>query len=305
MPTSWSTRSSAASERLKRGLVVAGAVVLAAAGCRTAGLQGDVDAFAAVGGRYAEAVDAVLAEAAGVLVEASSVKLLEARDLAAAERDWLVEQDEAVRESLEELRLLRRQVALVGDYFTALARLADPRAAEALALEVAATVAALDDLASGLREGRSTGGEAAAAAAEVGRIAVHRGHARYLRRELEARRQTVAEILLLHEELLAAVEEQVRAELELLTAVRYEEQVAAPFLDPTALATEASRRAWMRRRLELLSAPAPAESVEAARHAARDLRHAWIGLVGGGLRPADLEALAADLEAILAALGAG
>ena len=278
---------------------------VAGSGCASARLA-DFDAFAQAGTQYVTAVDALLVEAGGIAVDTSSEKLLASRDLAPVSRDAFAAQDAAVRSYLDQLRLIDRQVDLLGDYFTGLAELASSGAPDAAATQLEATATALTGLSQTLR-GRIPAQDAAAisdVAGGVGKLMVQEAESAALDRELERRKQTIAEALLLQEALLAAVRAQVTADLQFTNGLTYEKTVVVPFLDPGAVTTDAQRQAWMAQRRSLLGQPSTVAQLDAAASAARTLRQAWAELLAHRLTPADLESVVAELQPIFAGLDA-
>lgn len=278
---------------------------VAGSGCASARLA-DFDAFATAGQQYVTAVDALLEEAGGIAVDTNSEKLLASRDLAPVSRAAFAEQDAAVRAYLDQLRLVERQVDLLDDYFSALAALASSGAPDAAATQLEATATALSGLSQSLR-GRGLTQDPAAfsdLAGGVGRLVVQGAESAALDRELERRKQTIAEALLLQEALLAAVRAQVTADLQFTNGLTYEKTVVAPFLDPGSVTTDAQRQSWMAERRSLLGQPSTVAQLDAAASAARDLRQAWAELLARRLTPADLESVAAELQPIFAALDA-
>jgi hypothetical protein len=275
---------------------------LLSSGCATTAKVSRFEAFAAAGGQYSTALGALLAEAGTVLVDANSDKVLQsAADFpGAVTRDEFKEQDRTLRLNLTELELLGRQVSVLADYFDALSRLATTKAPEAVGAELQRTVASLNGLTSSLGKANLIRSEAGAAqlAQGLGTLVVRGVQLRALERELAARRQTIAEILRLHQALLAALEAQIGSDLELERSRRYESEVMQPFLAGAV----SNHDGWKTKRRELLRKASVVEQAQAAGKAAEDLQAAWAMLLSGKLDSADVQAVVNDLEPILAGL---
>jgi hypothetical protein len=278
-------------------------LAVVAAGCASTASLSRFDAFAKVGQQYVQAVDALLVKAGEIKVDTSSEGLLADRDLAPVSRSVFLERDKADRGYLDELSLLRRQVDLLGDYFAALDALAASNAPQAFGSTLASTAGSLDTLSQELRgKGLAQSTQAAQALASgVGSLVVKRAESRALQRELEQRGETIAQVLLLQEALLGAIRDQTASSLSVTRNRQYQEQVVNPYEDAS---TPLDATSWKQARYQGISPPDPVEQLTAAESAARSLRAAWTKLLGRQLGPDDINAVASDLEPILAALNA-
>lgn len=288
-------------------------LALLSSGCATTAKISQFESFAQAGKSYADAMngtsgtgEGLLDAAKGVLVDTNSEKLLEtvadfpgSVDLAAFK-----DQDSAMRANLTEIDLLKRQVTLLSDYFSALSNLAITKAPESFGAEIQNTAASLSGLSQAL--GNSAMLENSTAVSQLagsGATLIVRGiQLRALNRELEERKSVIAEILGLHQELLAALEAQIRADQKFSRDRQYEKEVIEPFLSGQVQAGNAA--AWKKDRLELLSPPPLVQQVVGAQSAVKNLRSAWAKLLTNKLTAADIQAVVNDLEPILAALEA-
>jgi len=293
---------------LARSLGCALSAVLAAAslaGCATTAAS-SVTPFAAAGTQYTQAVETLLATSTDLLVDANSRKLLQGLSLAPGTAEMLEEQDEAMRANLTEVRLLRRQLDLLGEYFQSLSALATSDVPKAFGDELARTAAALDGVSTSLRQTplfrNAAAGEALVG--EVGGLIVEgvRGHE--LRRELERRKATITEVLSIQERLLDALRAQVLSDVEIDRQRDYDTEVVAPFETEGALSSDPQRQAWVDARRKLLTDPILVQELDAAAASARALRAAWAKVLANRLTPADVEAVVAQLSPIVANVAA-
>ncbi len=279
-------------------------LALTAAGCASTADLSRFDAFAQAGSQYVQAVDALLQQAGQIKVDTSSEGLLADRDtLAPVSRPVFLERDQADRGYLAELALLRRQVDLLGDYFAALDALATSNAPQAFGSTLSSTAGTLNTLSQELR-GKSLAQSPAAAqalASGVGSLIVRQAESRALEQELEQRKETIANVLLLHEALLGAIRDQTAASLAVTRNRDYEQRVVDPYEDA---GTPLDATSWKQARFQGISPPDPVEQLTAAESAARSLRAAWTKLLTHQLGPADINAVTSDLQPILAALNA-
>lgn len=275
-----------------------------AAACASTATLSRFDAFAQAGNQYARAVDALLQQAVQIQVDASSEKLLATRDdFGPVSRDEFRKQDQVDRGFVDEITLLRRQVKLLADYFTALDALATSQAPQAFGSTLATTAGSLDALSQQLRGSALTRDPQAAQAlaSGAGSLVVRRAESRALQRELEARKETIARVLQLHVALLGVLRDQVQANLRFARNRQYEQQVLDPYLQSGAPLEPAS---WKVERLHGLGPADPVQQLDAAQSAARNLQTAWAKLLSHELGPEDLQAVTGELTPILAAADA-
>ena len=202
---------------------------------------------------------------AQIKVDTSSERLLADRDLAPVSRGVFLERDKADRGYLDELTLLRRQVDLLGDYFTALDALATSDPPQAFGTTLASTAGSLDTLSQELRgRGRQERAGGAGLASGVGSLVVKRAESRALQRELEQRGETIAQVLR-SVAILGAIRDQTASSLAVTRNRDYEEQVEDPYLTPRRRST---RRAGSRRATRA-SRPRPGPAARRRRRARR------------------------------------
>lgn len=278
--------------------------VLSSVGCATTTKLSGFDLMAEAGAQYASAVDDLLTTSSRILVDTNSDKLLQtvAEFPGAVTARSLEQQDEPLRQNLREILLLREQVELLSDYFAALDALASTGAASSFGGEIQSTVGDLETLAGTLGAGQLASNPAAVGqlSGTAGTLVVRHIQVRGLEKELEARKQTIAEILNLHQALFSALKAQVGADIEFNRQRQYEKDVAEPLVRGTI--TDAT--SWKQRRLELLETPPIDQRLSAAASAAKKLESAWAKLLAGGLSAADVQAISAILSQVVDEIGA-
>ncbi len=271
-------------------------LILVAAGCSTGRLT-EFQQFAAIGKSYTQAVDGALIRSGRLAIQANSVELIENRELAAVSREALQEQDQVLKEFLEELALLRQQVFALNDYFQGLAALSGSKAPEQFAAGLNQSAGALTGISQtlGARMGSGGGrlGSVASAAAGTGELYVAKRRMKLLEQELEQRDQVIAEILLLQEKLLDLLSGIAEEDQSFVAGRGYEWSVARPFAGTDPLGCP---DLWMAdREAALLASPLTAQ-LALTTEATRQLRSAWGKLLSRDLGPLDLATLAKAVD---------
>ena len=281
-------------------------LLAALTGCATARVP-EFQAFASAGTAYTQTVTGIITQVGNTAVDANSTKLLQSRELAPVALPDFRQQDQDMRKYLDELNRIQVQTTLLGDYFQALADLATSNAPQSFATEVQSLATTLGGV---TEQVRGTGiaataqeAQIAAAAGSVGGLIVKEVQGRELRRELEARKETISEILRLQQALLATLGSQAEANARFTTALTYDEQVITPF-QAGQLTTDPVQKSWMAERLTLLSQPVLVDQVNTAARAARSLQQAWNKLLTNDLSAAEVNAITAELAPVLASLDA-
>lgn len=286
-----------------RRLMLPVLLLAALTGCATARVP-EFQAFASAGTAYTQTVTGIITQVGNTAVDANSTKLLQSRELAPVALPDFQQQDQDMRKYLDELNRIQVQTTLLGDYFQALADLATSNAPQSFATEVQSLATTLGGVTQQVR-GTSIAQEAqiAAAAGSVGGLIVKEVQGRELRRELEARKETISEILRLQQSLLATLGSQAQANARFTTALTYDEQVITPF-QAGQLTTDPVQKSWMAERFALLSQPVLVDQVNTAAQAARSLQQAWNKLLTNDLSAAEVNAITAELAPVLASLDA-
>ncbi|MCP4655514.1 MAG: hypothetical protein GY856_08860 [bacterium] len=275
-------------------------LILVAAGCSTGRLT-EFQQFAAIGTSYTRAVDGALIRTGRLAIQANSIELIENRELAAVSREALQDQDQVLKEFLEELVLLRQQVLALNDYFQALAALSGSKAPEQFAAGLNQSAGALAGISQTLGARMGSGGgrlaPLASATAGAGELYVAKRRMKLLEAELEQRDQVIAEILVLQEQLLGLLSGIAEEDQSFVAQRGYEWSVAGPFAgtDPLACAD-----LWMAdREAALLASPLTAQ-LALTTEATRQLRSAWGKLLSREFGPLDLSVLAKSVNDALA-----
>lgn len=290
---------------MKRAVRLLLPVLLFAAltGCATARIP-QFQAFATAGTAYTQAVTGLITQVGNSAVDANSVKLLQSRALASIALSDIQKQDQDMRAYLAELNRIQLQTTLLGDYFQALAGLATSSAPQSFATEVQGLATTLGSVTQQVR-GTSIAKDpqaVAAAAGSVGNLVVKEVQGRELKRELEARKQAIAQILQLQQTLLAVLGSQTEANARFTTAETYNQQVVAPLL--AGQVNTATQASWMSERYSLLSQPVLVAQVQTAAKAASDLQQAWNRLLTNDLTAVEIQAITDELAPVLASLDA-
>lgn len=284
-------------------LLLPSLLLAALTGCATARIP-EFQAFATAGSAYTQAVNGLIEQVGKSAVDANSVKLLQNRALAPVPLPAFQQQDQEMRDYLAELNRIQVQTTLLGDYFQALADLATSNAPQSFATEVqnvATTLGGVTQEVRGTNLAQQTQA-ASAAAGSVGGLVVKEVQGKELQRELAARKETIAQILQLHQALLAALGSQAEANTRFTDSVGYGQDVVSPF--EAGQVTAATQTAWMTARYTALSQPVLVQQVGTAAQAARDLQQAWNRLLSNDLTAAEVQAITADLAPVLASLDA-
>lgn len=275
-----------------------------ATGCASTAKIGQFEAFAAAGKQYDEAMEQLLDQSVAVLVNTNSDRLLQSQEefQGSVTREALQTQDKADQANLAAVQQLQRQVKLLSNYFDALSNLATTDAATSFASELENTVTEINGLSTTLSGSAliDNPGATQQLAQSVGDLVVRRIQLRALEQELEARKQTIAEVLQLHKVLLEALAAQVGADTTFVNQQAYEKEVVAPLLAGSV----SDPATWKADRLRLLS-PAPLSTqIQQAQNAIQSLQAAWAKLLSTKLTAADIQSVVDDLQPILAAADA-
>jgi hypothetical protein len=115
-----------------------------------------------------------------------------------------------------------------------------------------------------------------------------------LKRELEARADTIASELDLQQAVLSAIAEQMRADIALQLQRDRQQRVEFPFVDPGPLPGN-----WADLRLASLQTPITLQAVDAAARAADNLRTSFIALTEGGGAGGSLAQLLNDVSTVV------
>lgn len=271
-------------------------------GCATARVA-DFQAFASAGTTYTTAVTGLITEVGSTAVDANSVKLLQNRALAPVSLTDFNQQDQDMRNYLGELTRIQAQVTLLGDYFNALASLATSNAPQSFQTQVqslATTLVGVTQEVKGTTIAKAS--QIETAAGSVGGLVVKGVQGRELKKELEARKQAISDILQLHQTLLATLSSQTEANVRFTTAMTYDQQVIQPFM--AGQVQQAQQQSWMTERLNGLSQPALVEQITTTAQAARSLQQAWAKLLSNDLTAAEIQAITSELAPVISSLAA-
>ncbi|HEY9421158.1 MAG TPA: hypothetical protein VIW92_07070, partial [Thermoanaerobaculia bacterium] len=283
------------------GLIAVGLVLLMA-GCGAPATIQRFETFATTGSTYTQAVGALIDDTSDLLIDADSAKLLENRQRAPVSPGDFKEQDDAMRQRVRDLRLLKRQLDLLGQYFEALGSFAAKDESQRIAGELDDLGNALSDVANALDKGNTLirdGELVGRIASKVGTTVAKGGHARRLRQELEDRGELIAKVLSQQSDLLKNLAQQAEEAQSTLMGRDYRDSVVRPFLSADPI-PEDDWEEWMNTRRSALSqAPVP-DSLSQAFDAAVSLRAAWTGLLANELGEDQLQEVASQVAPLAA-----
>jgi len=275
-------------------------LLIAAAGCGSTATLERFQTFADAGTQYTTTVGNLLSDsnASGLptlLVDANSVRLLDSRQLAPVSEADFRQQDENMRRQLRDLRLLKSEVDLLGQYFSALASLADSNTSDTIANQLGDIGSSLSSLAKTLGDTNTLATDSTLVGTvtkDTGKVVVKGVQAHRLRKELETHGADIANVLHQQAQMLKALTALAERAQSFLNQQSYEQNVVAPFLAGTTSST------WEQDRLAgLLQMPIP-ESLQAALQAAASLRIAWASLLADELDADELAAVRRPLTTI-------
>lgn len=271
-------------------------------GCATARIP-DFQAFATAGTTYTTAVSGLITEVGDTAVNANSVKLLQNRSLAPVSLTDFNQQDKDMRAYLGELTRIQAQVTLLGDYFTALESLATSNAPQSFQTQVQGLATTLVGVTQDVKGTTiANASQIANATGSVGGLVVKGIQGKELKKELEARKQTISDILQLHQALLATLSSQTEANVRFTNSLSYDQQVIEPFV--AGQVQQPQQQGWMTERLNGLSKPLLVDQVNTAAEAARSLQQAWAKLLSNDLTAAEIQSITAELAPVIASLEA-
>ncbi len=305
-PTTRGGLSSPPGRTIQRLRMLLPALLLAAlTGCATAKVP-QFDAFANAGTAYTQAVTGLITEVGDSAINANSVKLIGDQRLLTPDPlpiPSIRQQDQEMRDYLAQLNRLQAQTTLLGNYFQALADLATSSAPQSFATEVTNVANTLGGVTQEVR-GTAIAKQAQIAnvAGSVGGLIVKGVQGRELQKELEARKDTISQVLQLQQAMLQTLGRQAQANAQFTNALDYDQKVIVPLT--TGQVTPQTQQAWMAERLALLSQPVLVDQVNTAAKAALSLQQAWNKLLTNDLSLADIQAITSELAPVLTSLDA-
>lgn len=281
---------------LARLAVLTGAVF--ATGC--ASQQARVDqfaAFAATGTAFTKAVDPVLTESFDATATTSSLVLLQSRDaLSQSDRlQALQTADKDLDARLAILRDLKRHLGVLQSYFDALASLAATTSQSSGMTGVAqGLVDDLGKLNARIASAHIGGTSIASLIVPAAEFVFVAHQSQMLNEELKRHAAAIDREIRLQQAALQALAEVYAADLEVVAAKTYRDEVAMPYAGSGALAGD-----WSTTRANLLQSTLDTTAIQAAANAATRLRSGFVALVENRLSSDRIAALQTDLGGIL------
>ena len=276
-------------------------VVALATGC--ASQQARVDqfaAFATTGSSFTQAMDPVLTESFDATATTSALMLQQARDdLPTSDRLTALDQaDTDLNARLAILRDLKRHLTVLQSYFDALAALAATSAESSGTVGVAqGLVSALGTLSPRIANATIAGTRIDSLIAPAAEFLFVSHQSKVLNDELKRNAASIDRELRLQHAALGSLADAYNADLEVVAAKTYRDEVALPFAGTGPLPPD-----WANTRATLLQSTLDTSSIQAAADAAGRLRASFVALVENRLNSAGISALQTDINAILTAI---
>lgn len=299
--------------RIIRLLAAIALVAVVTSGCASSAKISQFDTFATAGTQYATAMDGLLTESSIVIVDANSRKfmwsvapIVKAASTAEEKKQaktmlstQLGVQDTVMIMNLTEIELLRAQVKILSTYFGRLAALSTTDVPAQFGAQLENSVTALNSLSNELLGSSLTGKPEAVQQLSkgLGSLIVKGVQQGALERELEARKTTIAEILRLHQALLAVIKAQIEADARIVRQREYEVKVKDAIL--TAVNNQ---ERWINDRRSLLKPVPVSQQVSATMSALEKMQTAWARLLVSELSIADVQSVVDDLQPVLTSL---
>jgi len=273
-------------------------------GCATTAQLANFESFAETGVEYADTLDSLLSKTSESAVEINSLKLLNSRELAPISEANFDEQDKVIKEYLREIASLRKHISLLKEYFQALSKLATSDQSDAFRVEIERSVDVLQKFSEKLQDTSLIENKEAQkrVVGGLGELIVKKVKLTLLQKELKKRKGVIAEILLVHEGMLAAIADELKDKEQMIAHSRYDNEVKIPFLESGDEWTEEQKKSWVKKRMELIRETWVVEELNSAVRAARNLRLAWVKLLENKLTIQDIDAILDDLQSIIAIL---
>ena len=208
--------------------------------------------------------------------------------------DMLNISNDDLKRRLEIYGDLTRHSQLLRSYFVTLGLLADTSGDSALGAGAKGIVDQLQGIHPKLAEASFTDANVGDFLKTAVPVAVGAFRSVALKRELEARAETISSELDLQQAVLSAIAQQMRADIE--TRMEHENniRIAQPYLDPGPLPGD-----WNERRLGSLRTPITLRAVDAAARASENLRTSFIALSEGGGAGGSLAQLLQDVSIVV------
>jgi hypothetical protein len=267
-------------------------VVLALTSACTTARTNHIKALAEVGRSFETAVDKVVDQASDLNVDANSQMLLEGRSDNRDDRRKTLEANNA--EMVRANRIyadLKKQNALLSDYFTALGALASFDGESAIGTSTQSLVTSLQALSPRLQGITIGNAPVASVVGAAAPLIVSGIKSRRLAEELRRNGPIINEQLDLQSKLLDALAEDIAEDQNVLAQNQLLERIYVPYIEASNVPAGwiADRRAILRQQA-VVAAPA-AEAAQLS----RKLKLAFAATAEGRLDPSDLAADAADL----------
>ena len=277
---------------------------LVAGGCTAGTDTTRLDTVARAGVAYADKVPPLLERAFELAAAVDSGALVEARAGLSAEqrRGMLGAFDAVMAERLEDYAAAKRHNDLLRSYFVALRTVIGSGGPKTTGDAAKRLTTELGKLSPRLRNVQMGDVSVSGLIEPAAGIAVASFKSAVLRREIEARGETIERELALQEALVTVLAQQVRADAEVLSERFRDDEVVEPYVSAARLP-----KTWPARRLRSLRGAGEVEAARAAEQAIRSLRQAYVAALEGRLdstRAAELATTVGGFVELVSRLGA-
>ncbi len=256
--------------------------------------------LAQAGTTYAVALDNLLVATGNIAIDTNSERLLQDDALSNQTIEQYRKISNEDEKLLETIKQLRQHVQLLSRYFGLLYELgtsdAPDRAQKAIGNETTGVVGNLNKVGSQLRGSGLVTGGVADAVGPITNVIVSGLIRKALKDELNARKDTIQQELLLQEQLLKVLSERITADLTITQTTREQRLVIDPLTSSTAITNPDG---WITNRRSVLTMKLTAEQLKTASDDVKKLREAFEDLASGKLTLDRVNSLLTDFDALL------
>ena len=278
-------------------------------GCATSSNINKFKAFSIAGAEYQKAISDVTDAAILSNIDSTSYEQINLRDtllanhntkspLPADDINRLTEainnSNQGVLNSTEAFLALKKQTALLTDYFSALGALANYDGASGLTDATNETVVTLEGFIPSLKQATIGDASVNGFVTQAVPIAVANFQSSALEKELKAHATTIDNQLRLQSLLLEDIAKQLKSDKRLISNINLDQKIVLPFTS-----TKDLPKNWVKDRREiLLSTVDTATAADQAVTLSKKMRTSFISLVEGRLEVSDLNLVADDLSTL-------
>jgi len=272
---------------LKHFFLVSIFILFVISGCATP--RTEFSTFAQTGGTYAVAVDKLLVAAGTAQVDSTSWSLIAEKEDTGMDEKIYYELSKTDVDRLQVISRLRKHAHLLGQYFGMLEALATSDAPQR-------TKDAIEGIVTGLKSLDLKLPQTTAALPAMGNVIVDLKIRHDLQEELKNRKETIREELYIQEQLLKDLKDQITHALNSQKQKMETTLVVNPIVKQKKLSDPEK---WAATRRKIVYMSATVDELGQASQAATKLREAFEALLSGEVTIGRLNALIADIQALL------